>query len=272
MGVPISEVVASYDAQGYAVMPALLDAKMGDAAIAAIEVIQQGIATLSPALTKKLVFERALPARKRNGMPPDATGDAIFIIGDLPAFDPAFVACLLEPHLLAVVRALLGTDDIRYHFSNVTMKRPHVGSGISWHRDYPNRYICPAGPSFLRLMICLDGMDAANGATTFAVGSHLIPERPTEDTAAQMASAARSAEQLPLVGVICPPGSVVAIHPRIVHGGANNQTARHRRNIVVQWGRADDPVTPPADGEESLCGFSPAEMAQWQSAQKKGAG
>lgn len=276
MDVPISAIVASYAAQGYAVIPALLDARSGAAAIAAVERIQRNLATLSPALTEKLVLERTLPARKRNGIPPEATGDAIFIIGDLPAFDPAFLTCLLAPNLLALVRALLGSDDIRYHFSNVTMKRPHVGSGISWHRDFPNRYICPARPSFLRLMICLDGMDAENGATIFAMGSHLSANQTeagqteagqTEAGQGMAASAARH----PQMTAICPPGSVIAIHPQILHGGANNQTARHRRNIVVQWGRADDPVTPPADGAESLCGFSPAEMAHWHDANKKGA-
>lgn len=263
MGARMAEMVASYAARGYAVSTALLAPRLGRAAIAAIERIQQNPAALPPNLTENLVFERTLSAHKRNGIPADATGDAIFIIGNLPAFDPAFVACLIAPRLLALVRALLGSDDIRYHFSNVTMKRPLVGSGIGWHRDFPNRYICPQRPSFLRLMICLDGMDAENGATTFALGSHLLADRPDADAA--------DAERSPQMRAICPPGSVVAIHPRVAHGGTPNPTARQRRNIVVQWGRADDPPTPPADAVESLFCCAPAEMAQWLATTKKGA-
>ena len=116
--------------------------------IAAVEQIQAGVSGLSPELAEKLVMERDLPAAKRGGLSSDDAGEAIFIIGDPPAFDPWFAELLLTPALISSVQELLGTDAIRYHFSNITMKRSRIGSGISWHRDFPNRYLCPRGASF----------------------------------------------------------------------------------------------------------------------------
>ncbi len=205
-------------------------------------------------------MERDLPAAKRGGLPPEQTGNAIFILGDPPAFDPWFAELAIAPILLAPIRELLGTDDIRYHFGNVTLKQPRVGSGISWHRDFPNRYLCPQSSSFLRVMICLDGMTRENGATQFLRDSHHLT-----DAEAVTASAARdaAASHARIDIAECPPGSAVFIHPKSVHGGPPNPSPHPRRNLIFQWGRADDPVTVPPDTSESLAGFSIAEIEEW---------
>lgn len=261
-----AELDASYRRQGYAILPAVLDPALCADAVTRIEAIQAEIGKHPPALAARLVLERDLPAKKRGGIPAAATGDAIFIIGDPAAFDPGFVPLLLHPVALQIARRLLGCDDIRHHLSNITMKRPGIGSGISWHRDYPNRYICPPRSSFLRVMFCLDGMSAESGATAFIPGSHHL-----SDEAARAAHAGTETAGQTGAIIECPPGSLVFIHPKVLHGGAPNHGAQHRRNIVVQWGRADDPVSPPADGGESLCGLSPAEIARWHDDRKKGA-
>lgn len=257
---------SSYREAGYAILPAALNSTIAADAVARIEAIQAETGRHPPALAAKLVLERDLPAQKRGGIPAEATGDAIFIIGDPVAFDPGLMPLLLHPLALQIVRHLLGHDDIRHHLSNVTMKRPGIGSGISWHRDYPNRYICPARSSFLRVMFCLDGMSAEGGATSFIPGSHHL-----SDEAARGAHAATEAGTQTGTTIECPPGSLVFIHPKVLHGGAPNHTPLHRRNLIVQWGRADDPVTPPADGSESLCGLSPDEIATLYTDKKKGA-
>jgi ectoine hydroxylase-related dioxygenase (phytanoyl-CoA dioxygenase family) len=159
-----------------------------------------------------------------------------------------------DESVLAHTRALLGTRDILLHFCNVTMKRSRVGSGIYFHRDYPNGYLTPRSVSCLRVMVCLDGMSAENGATVVRAGSHIAPAEgpPTRD--AVLAA--------PLERVLCPPGSLVFIHPLVLHGGPPNPSASHRRNVVMQWGRRDDPVTGPG-GPETLTNFSPAQIRAW---------
>jgi phytanoyl-CoA hydroxylase len=240
--------------------PAVLSSTLTVEMIALIERIQLDVADFSPEQLKLLVLERDLPASKRGGISAADVGDAIFILGDPPAFSRRFAAAIVDQAAVALARCLLGTADIRYHFSNITMKRERVGSGISWHRDYPNAYMCPATSSFVRLMICLDGMDSDNGATQFVVGSHLL-----SDADAKHAVSREVAEQSGAVieTAICPPGSVVAIHPKVVHGGPPNASLRSRRNLVIQWGRADDPIEGGTEGPETLTGLSVEQIEEW---------
>jgi phytanoyl-CoA hydroxylase len=256
----LSYLKAGFDQRGYAIAPGLQPSALTIEMIALVENIQSGIAALSPQQLNLLVLGRDLPASKRAGIPPDDVGDAIFILGDPPAFHPRFAAAIVDPAVVDLARQLLGTQDIRYHFSNVTMKRERVGSGISWHRDYPNSYMCPAASSFVRLMICLDGMDETNGATQFVVGSHQLSD------AGAKVGVSRDAGEHPeavIETAICPPGSVVAIHPKVVHGGPPNSSSRPRRNLVIQWGRADDPIATNAEGPETLTGFSVEPIKDW---------
>src|SRR5690606_13723526 len=121
------------------------------------ERIQAGLDLIQEAVRReRLVLERDLSAKQRDGRPAAEAGDALFIIGYAPAFDPVFAELAIQPALVAEVRRLLGTDAIRLQMCNVTLKQPWSGSRIAWHRVYPNRYICPSGPSFLRAILCLD--------------------------------------------------------------------------------------------------------------------
>lgn len=230
----IEAIARAYRQDGFAIVPGVLCPEQTQPLLKAIEAIQSSLSELPEEQLALLVMERDLPAVKRAGLAPREVGDAIFIIGEPPAFDYRFAEWLLSPLLIELVRQLLQWRDIRYHLSNVTMKRLQVGSGIAWHRDYPNSYICPADSSFLRLMICLDGMSAENGATEFIPGSHRL-----SDSEAATANAAQDAAgaKVRAVTAHCPPGSLVFIHPKVVHGGPPNASNGHRRNLIVQWGR-----------------------------------
>jgi phytanoyl-CoA hydroxylase len=248
-----------YNQHGYAIAPQVIDPKALINAITMIEKIQAEADTLPPLLKQKLVLERSLPEAKRNGVSTEQVGDAIFIIGDLPSFDAAFLDLIAAPNMIDLVKQVLGTEDIRYHFSNVTMKQAHVGSSISWHRDYPNRYICPKHASFVRAMICLDGMTEATGATEFLLGSHLISD--------EAATAARASDETSCWTreiAVCGAGSVVLIHPKVIHGGGANRSTRHRRNIVIQWGVASDPIGKETTSAETLAGCSVEDLLHYR--------
>jgi len=220
--------------EGYALLPPLpaaLRRRLG----AALDALLARAATLPPDL---VTWERDLTPRQRQGLP--APGDAVFLLGDPCRLDPVFAQGFALPSVVAAAAELLGTSELRCHFTNATIKAARCGSGIAWHRDALNRYMPTARGAFLRAMVCLDGMDAGNGGTAFRPGSH----HPAEGTAPVVAR--------------CPPGGIVLIHPRVLHGGAPNLSARARRNLIVQWGRADDP--PLGEAHESLTGLSPAEV------------
>ncbi|MFN7595061.1 MAG: phytanoyl-CoA dioxygenase family protein [bacterium] len=236
-----------YEALGYAILPPVPKRLIDLLSTELDGIISQG-STLPPDLKALCIFERDLPSTKRDGIPPSETGDAIFLVGDLCRFSPVFAAALAHPPLIAAVSAALETTDLVCHFSNATIKSARVGSGISWHRDAANSYMPTARSEYLRAMICLDGLSAENGGTSFLPASHLVAE----------------AQSAPEFVMMCPPGSVVLIHPQVLHGGGPNRSQRARRNLIVQWGRRDDPVL--GEHRETLTGLSPAEVAAIASA------
>jgi hypothetical protein len=179
---------------------------------------------------------------------------AIFIIGEPASFDARVAEWLILPELIEPVRRLLRCQDIRLHLSNITTQHPGSGRAIAWHRDYPNRYICPPDSSFLRVMLCLDGMDEENGATRFILGSHRLSDQ--EATSSKASEGAEHRE--PVVAACCPSGSLVFIHPKVIHGGQANTSQRPRRNLIVQWGRGSE-----LSGTESLSGFSVDDIRGW---------
>jgi len=211
-----------------------------------------------PELSAECVFEHAQPAHKRNNLELGDNQDAVFILGDPTRFDPGLLRFIVERQLTESVEQALGTPDIVLHFANITAKAPEIGSGISWHRDFPNKYMCPAEPEMIRIMICLDGMQAGNGATAFLPGSHR-DDATTNDI---------GADDPRLVTAECAPGAIVAIHPLVLHGGAPNASAIQRRNLVLQWGAADCPLV--TEVRESITCMRPEELRASLSPHRRG--
>jgi phytanoyl-CoA hydroxylase len=110
--------------------------------------------------------------------------------------------------------------------------------------------MCPQRSSFLRVMVCLDGMDEGNGGTCFVPGSHLV----SDDEAAAMERTTTEPPSSDVEVATCPPGSLVFIHPKVLHGGSRNASDRPRRNLIAQWGPADAPVCLYSEAE-SLTGL-----------------
>jgi len=230
---------AAYDRDGFGVVRGAVPASLLAALREAVQRVQDTVSALPPPLLERLTFERDLPANRRGGIGADEVGDAIFILGDPVAFDAVFWEVLRQPRLVAAVRAAVGTADVAAHFMNVTVKHPRFGRGIGWHRDYPNGYASPAVSCFVRAMLCLDGMAGEGGATAFLPGSHRL-----EDAAVDGAAPPKGwqPEDGAAVRVLCDPGDLVLIHPKVLHGGGMNASAAPRRNIVLQAGDAAVPL------------------------------
>ena len=183
-----------------------------------------------PTSAADCIFEADKPSDTQGAIKTSSAEKPIFIVGDIPRHCPEVLSFLINTSLVKLVRDILGTTEIVTHFANLTQKTPKVGRAINWHRDYPNKFISPATPDMVRTMICLDGMSGDMGATHFLKGSHI-----------NSVNNPRSLETTDenIITATCDPGAVVAIHPKILHGGKPNRSSKLRRNIVVQWGRAD---------------------------------
>jgi ectoine hydroxylase-related dioxygenase (phytanoyl-CoA dioxygenase family) len=237
-----------YQSEGFAIHEPWLDEDQLTVVREAIEALHQRALDGERELAEQCVFEKDLPAAKRGGRAVDASENAVFILSDPSRFDPAFLSIFAQPPLIHLVKQALEADEVEIHFANITTKSPAIGSGISWHRDFPNKYICPEMPHMLRTMICIDGMDEENGATLFVSGTHL-DDTPAADVSPTDARIARAT---------CAPGAVVAIHPLVLHGGLPNFSSKWRRNIVIQWGKRGERLVP--GPRESITGTSDADL------------
>lgn len=240
---------ADFARDGFRVVRQAVPAPLVAALRETVERVQASVASLPPHLLERLTLERDLPAGRRGGRPASEVGDAIFLLGDPVAFDPVFLQLPGQPRIIDALRAALGVRDIAAHFMNVTIKHPRFGRGIGWHRDFPNLYASPAASGFARVMLCLDGMSAESGATAFVPGSHRLTD--------EEARAAPAGETPPAGAVVlacCDPGDAVLIHPKVLHGGGMNSSARPRRNIVLQAGDAALPLVE-IPAQETLAGL-----------------
>lgn len=233
----VADALGMFERQGFVIWPRPIEKGLLDGLLASVATIQRKAQekSLDPALDSLLLYEKDLPASRRDGVDGALTGASIFIVGDPVRFDGIFARTLQDAALVAAATTLLGVDQAEVHFMNVTIKNPRFGRSIAWHRDYPNGYFCTQDSSFIRFMICLDGMSATSGATCFESGSHGISD---QEARQQKQDGNRpSPDPARTCTVHCDPGQIVAIHPKVLHGGGMNTGTGMRRNLILQIGR-----------------------------------
>ncbi len=170
------------------------------------------------------------------GLGKDVLQDIPFLIGELPAFSEGLKEFVLHQPLWDIAKDILGSDEVVYHFSNVTRKPAYVGPKINWHRDYPNRYICPQASShFFRVLIPLEGMNEENACTEIIPRSHEITD--VEAIQQEKLRNFDTSASIPLETQI---GDMVIIHPKLLHGGRENRSMRGRTLVVIQFGAKTD--------------------------------
>jgi phytanoyl-CoA hydroxylase len=183
-----------------------------------------------------IVYVHELSEWQREMVTTTESQNVPYIIGNIPDYFPLCLDALCNDVVNNVIRECLDTDILHYHFSNLTIKAEYVGPRISWHRDFPNRYLCPMNSTFVRALICLDNMDTTNGATGFNTTSHLIDDA----TLLNQMNEGYKEHYTPTehdVYAECSAGDVVLIHSKVIHGGSSNRSPNPRRLLVAQWGK-----------------------------------
>ncbi|HYF02946.1 MAG TPA: phytanoyl-CoA dioxygenase family protein, partial [Patescibacteria group bacterium] len=163
-----------FEKDGYIIIEDFLPRAINDLLKAEIDTITDNIEILPEVLKKELLFEKDLTQKQRGDIAVEECGNAIFLIGELLRFSDIFKNLLRYEPLLDVLECLFKSTEFEYHFSNVTIKSPRIGSKISWHRDCNNKYMRCLSLDMMRPMLCLDGMTAENGATQVIRNSHKV--------------------------------------------------------------------------------------------------
>ena len=209
----------------------------GDEVALASEAVEQLCKALRPGdpLWEKYVTPLSVLSGQRNPGVDDPTrlAETPFLFGELPLLSPVFAQIVTHEALWAAASEVLESDRVVYHFSNATRKPATIGPNMSWHRDYPNKYICPRHSAFFRALIPLEGMDEENGCTEVIPGTHCLSDAEVIDAEERKI---RDYDLTKAIPIILTPGDMVAIHSKVVHGGGVNRSHRQRNLIVVQFG------------------------------------
>jgi ectoine hydroxylase-related dioxygenase (phytanoyl-CoA dioxygenase family) len=140
-----------------------------------------------------------------------------------------------HPQVLEVVEAVMGPD-IRVAMVNARDVPPHTGVRMPFHMDSDKgRVRDEKGYSAATAIWMLDEFSVANGATAFVPGSHLLGQSPKTVLADLNAS---HPDEIITEGQ---PGDVLVFNGHCWHAGRPNETANHRRAILVHYLRADVP-------------------------------
>jgi hypothetical protein len=228
-----AEQVASYEADGYLVLPDV--------------VTEEELSLLEP------TFQRFIEGRVA-GMGRDfcdmsgpygrAFEDFNLVNAVLPrVYEPALADNVFERRATSIARQLIAPD-IALDYDQFLAKRPRRPQAVfSWHQDLG---YWPAGTPDTRTVTCslaLDDATTENGCLQVVPGSHLEarlrPHRPAAwTTSPELRAEAHTltVELTPadrLVSLPVPRGGITVHNERIVHGSAGNHTDGWRRTYVL---------------------------------------
>ncbi|MEZ5376874.1 MAG: phytanoyl-CoA dioxygenase family protein [Acidimicrobiales bacterium] len=207
-GAPIDEVLASIDADGYAVVPDVLSLAQVD------HVVERLWASSAES------ERRGVPTHIE-GLDPNASNVRVFNLVDL---DPVFADLIQHPVADAIASQLLGTD---YIVSNFTANIARPGSeSMRVHSD--QSFVAPepwTQPWSLNIIWCLCDVRGENGGTRYAPGSHRF------STAAELPDDLADR----MVPFEAPAGSIVAMEGRVWHTSGANITQDEDRPLLFGY-------------------------------------
>lgn len=220
----------TYARDGYLVVEDVLEPAALAAMRAALDRIEHevGGGSLSPGLRQWVTLERDHTHEGR------ADTDTISNIMELPLFDPVFRDLIVEPRVLDILQALFESGEFSFHNYKCIAKMPGGQASFRWHRDLP--YLPHTSANLITCMLCIDPMNADNGATVVCPGSHRSAPAEVDPRDADIREPDVPDNRLT---VDCPAGSAVLFDTNIVHGGGPNHTGKKRRNVIGIWAGPD---------------------------------
>ena len=225
----LSHHLDDYRAQGFTVIPSVLDGSTLAGLLAATDAL---LATARDTDVETDVLElepghtRREPRVRRIKTPHRA--------------HPAYDALARSPALMDAVTKLVGPD-VRLSHSKVNTKRGTGGGAIEWHQDWA--FAPHTNMDFCIVAVMLDPCGLENGPMRVVPGSHHGPlyDHHGEDGffAGAIDVATTGAPVHTAVPLTGPAGSITIHHPMAVHGSAANRSGAQRRMAFLEFAAAD---------------------------------
>lgn len=146
---------------------------------------------------------------------------------------------MYSDYILAPARDLIGPD-IRLHTTKLNMKSAQNGAAIEWHQDYA--FYPHTNDDILAIGVIIDDMESENGPLMVYPGSQTGPV--FDHHVDGVFAGAFIPNDVGLnpddaVELKGPAGSISIHHGRMVHGSAQNTSARSRRILFYEMMAAD---------------------------------
>ena len=221
--------IAQYRADGYVLVPDLLQSDILDTLRAVTDDIVAGAAGIN-AHTDALDLE--------DSHRPDAP--RVRRIKRPHLVHPFYRELAAHPAIMAALTPLIGENIRLRPGGKVNIKAAGYGAPIEWHQDwafYPH-----TNQDVLAVGILLDDMDIDNGPIMFLPGSHLGPVYDHHSRGAFCGAIDVAATGMDVSGareIHAPAGTVTIHHARLVHGSAMNTSDRQRRVLFYEFAAAD---------------------------------
>jgi phytanoyl-CoA hydroxylase len=197
-----------YEADGYVVVPHVVDAALVEEARAHVDWLQ------------------ARHPDKR----PEQLGH------DLMTDDPFWVRLVGDDRLLDIAEQFVGPD-IALYASHYVAKPPATGQPVLWHQDAGYWALDPM--EVVTVWLALDDSTPDNGCMRVIPGSHRSPVhalKPNTDVDNVLSSEiAVAVDERCAANVVVPAGGVSVHHPNIIHGSEPNRSDRWRRGLTVRY-------------------------------------
>ncbi|MEU2307739.1 phytanoyl-CoA dioxygenase family protein [Streptomyces misionensis] len=150
----------------------------------------------------------------------------------------AFERASANPRLLDHVEALIGPD-ILFHYSKLHLKAPRVGSVVDWHQDFA--YYPHTNTDLVTALLYLDDTTSENSALQAIPGSHLrgLADHYVDGFFRGKVAGADAPDASLAVSLEAPAGSVIFIHPLLLHYSSPNRSDRYRRAFLPAYRAAD---------------------------------
>jgi ectoine hydroxylase len=161
----------------------------------------------------------------------DGDASMVRMIFAAHTFNETFRRLTLHPRLLSRVEQLFGEPAYLFQ-SRFNVKSGFHSAGWAWHQDFNqwHRLDGMQTPNAMALGVFLDDVNPCNGPVMVIPGSHkrghIFNPDAMDIPDADVAAAANDLGIIPLMG---PPGSVVLFHSLIIHGSAPNVSPWPRR-------------------------------------------
>lgn len=187
------------------------------------------------------------PESAGTGPDGDGTGPRrhVEFLFNLWRVEPRIREFVFDSRLARWAAQLIGAPAVRILEDNALWKAPRSGGELKWHQDWP--YWPLAQPNAVTAWIALDDTDAANGAMSVAVGSHLTGERlPVafgtgtpyhRDRRPATVGLIEDPAELGLeIAVLALRAGEASFHSSLVwHGSGPNVSDRPRRAVVIRY-------------------------------------